>query len=374
LALAGGLLGTLLALSIVDAVVALMPPFTLPSETEIKLSIPVLLFALIVCTLAGVAAGLAPAWQAARTSAAEAMKDGGRTIGDRRFGLRRGLVVVEFALALTLLAGGGMAVHALIRMMSVDLGFRAEHLTTFSLPVPSGRFAAAEQAHLFYVALSDRIAALPGVTSASVSTGMPIRGGGFGRQFEIAGEPAATPDARPWTRVNMVLPSYHSTFGIEIRRGRVFADADRAGNRPVAIVNEAFAARYLSGRDPVGQRLLMAPFTFEMPGSPSPAPIEWEIVGVQADTANAGPGRPSFPDVVVPFAQNPWPTAIVSVRTAGGVVIPHAAIADILRTIDPTLPIAELRTIEQSLSESTAADRFYTVFFAAFAGVALLLA
>ncbi|MGH9308670.1 MAG: ABC transporter permease [Vicinamibacterales bacterium] len=372
LALTGGLLGALLASSIVDAIVALMPPFTLPSETEITLSIPVLLFTFIACTLAGVAAGLAPAWQASRTSAAETMKEGARAVGDRRFGVRRALVVVEFALALTLLAGGGMAVHALVRTMRVDLGFSADHLTTFSLPVPRGRFATPEQARLFYDSLSERIAAVPGVASASVSTGMPVRGAGFGRQFEIAGEGVATPDERPWTRVNMITPSYHLTFGIQILRGRTFTDSDRAGGRPVAIVNETFAARYLQGRDPVGQRVLMSPFTFETPGA-APAAIEWEIVGVQNDSSNAGPGRSDYPEIAVPFAQNPWPNAIVAVRTSGAAA-PHAAIADIVRGVDPTLPMADVESIEQTLSESTAADRFYTVFFAAFAGVALVLA
>ena len=374
LAVAGGMLGAFVASLVIDAIVALMPPFTLPSETEITLSIPVLVFALVVCTLTGVLAGLAPAWQASRTSAAETMKEGARTIGDRRFGLRRALVVVEFALALTLLAGGGMAVRALIRTMGVDLEFRADHLTTFSVPVPQGRFATPEQALIFYDALSERIAGAPGVFSASVSTGMPVRGPGFRRRFEIGGQRAADPEGQRWTGMNMVTPSYHSTFGIEIRRGRPFGSADRAGSQPVAIVNETFAARFLAGREPVGQRVLMAPFTFDSLGSDGPAPIEWEIVGVQADAANTGPGRPTDPEVVVPFAQNPWPQAIVAVRTPPGAPAPDLALAEILRSTDSTLPMAQVETIEQTLSKSTAADRFYTVFFAAFAGVALVMA
>jgi putative ABC transport system permease protein len=374
LAVAGGVLGTLLGFAIIETIVALMPPFTLPSETEITLSLPVLVFALVVCTLAGVAAGLAPAWQASRASAAETMKEGGRTVGDRRFGLRRGLVVVEFALALTLLAGGGMAVSALVRMMTVDLGFRAEDLTTFSVPVPRGRFTTAEQARIFYESVSDRIAALPGVAAASVSTGMPVQGVGFGRQIEIADARVADPAARRWTGVNMVTPSYHATFGISMRRGRVFVDTDRAGTRPVAIVNETFAAQFLAGREPVGQRIVMPPVTFGDGASSAPAPIEWEIVGVQADAVNGAPGRPARAEVLVPFAQHPWPNATVAVRTMSGVAAPQAAIAEILRTIDPTLPMARVQSIEQTLSQSTAADRFYTVFFAAFAGVALVLA
>ncbi len=371
LALAGGALGAWLASAIVNAVVTLMPPFTLPSETEITLSVPVLLFALAACTVSGMVAGLAPAWQASRTSAADTMREGGRTIGDRRFALRRGLVILEFALALTLLAGGGLAVHAWVRQMTAELGFRADHLTTFSLPVPRGRLTTADQMRTFYGSLAERIATLPGVGAASVSTGMPVSGAGFRRQFEIASERVADPEKRPWTDVTMATASYHATFGITIRLGRAFAETDREGGRPVAIVNETFAQRFLAGRDPIGQHIVMAPPAI---GASAAAPIDWEIVGVQADAANAAPGRPVVAEVVLPFAQNPWPTAIVAVRTIGDASVPWTAIADVLRTIDPTIPMARVQTIEQTLSRSMASDRFYTAFFVAFAGVGLVLA
>jgi putative ABC transport system permease protein len=373
LALAGGLLGAALASAIIDAIVALMPAFTLPSETEITLSIPVLLFALIVCTLAGVAAGLAPAWQASRGNAPETMKEGGRSVGDRRHGLRRTLVVLEFALALTLLTGGGLAVHALVRMMSADPGFRDDHLLTFFLPVPRGRIDAPEQMHAFYTQLSERIGGLPGVRSVAVSTGMPVVGPGFGQGFEIVGKPVANPQDRRGTGVNMVTPSYHATFGIRVLQGRSFADSDRAGSMPVAIVNEAFATRFLSGVDPIGQRVLMSPFVFGRSG-PEPPPVEWEIVGVQADVVNMGPGREPRPELIVPFRQMPWPRALVAVQTTGDAAGLQPAIADLLYALDPSLPMANVRTIEQTLSQSVAADRFYTVFFASFAIVALVLA
>ena len=372
LALVGGLLGALLALSLVDAIVALMPPFTLPSETEITLNVPVLLFTFLVCTLAGTAAALAPAWQATRANAADAIKEGARATGDRRFGMRRALVALEFALALTLLAGGGMAVRALVQQMTVEPGFRARDLTTFSIPIPRSRMTAPEQADSFYGALLGRIASLPGVASASVSTGMPVRGGNFRRQFEIASDRVPDPSSRPWTGVNIVSPSYHWTFGIEINRGRTFADTDRDHSARVAIVNEAFASQFLPGRDPLGHRIVMSPFAFAAPQPP--APVEWEIVGVQANASNAGPGRPPQPEVAIPFAQNAWPRVIVAVRTHPGLQSPLAAIGETLRALDPTLPMAQIETIEQTLSRLTAADRFYTVFLAAFAVVALLMA
>jgi putative ABC transport system permease protein len=377
LAVAGGAVGTLLAVAIVKAIVALMPPFTLPSETEITLSVPVLIFALAACTLSALVAGLMPAWQASRANAADAMKEGGRTIGDRRFGLRRALVVVEFALALTLLAGGGMAVHALVRLMTANPGFQAHHLTTFSLPVPRGRLATPDETGAFYGSLVERIAAVPGVAAVSVSTAMPVGGGAFTRPFEVAGSRAGDPAARPRTLVDAVSPSYHATFGIPLRRGRTFNDTDRPGSQPVAIVNEAFAAEFFPGREPVGERLVMSPIplaTGNGPASIDPPAIEWEIVGVQADVANAGLGRPTAPEVLIPFAQNPWPAAIVAVRTTGNDGVPVRAIADVVGNLDPTLPMARVQTIEQTLRASMASDRFYGVFLAAFAIVALVLA
>ena len=371
-ALLGGGLGALLAAAVVAAIVTLMPPFTLPSETEIRLSIPVLLFALGACTVSGLLAGCAPAWQAGRANVAEVMKEGGRAVAGGRQGLRRGLVVLEFALALTLLVAGGMTVSALLRLMSVDLGFRGARTLTFDLPVARGRLATAGEVEGFYRQVLDRTKPVPGVSSASVSTGMPISGANFGREFEIADRRVADLRRRPGAGINMVTPEYHRTFGIPMLRGRGFTERDRAGSRPVAIVNQAFVRRYLPGVDPIGQRVLFAPFIL---GATTPSdPLAWEIVGVHGDVVNAGPGREPYPEVEIPFWQNPWPRVTVAVHTEREAGAVQSAIADVLRPLDPELPMTNVRTIEQTLSLSLAADRFYTVFFAVFAAVALLLA
>ena len=136
---AGGAVGVVLAVVLVEVIVALLPPYTLPPEAEIALSLPVLLFALGACVIAGIAAGCAPAWQASRVDLVESLKEGGYSAFGRRHDLRRALVVVEFALALTLLAGGGMALHALVRMLNTDPGFRTDRLLTFNLGIPDGR-------------------------------------------------------------------------------------------------------------------------------------------------------------------------------------------------------------------------------------------
>jgi putative ABC transport system permease protein len=372
LAFAGGTVGALFASIQLDAIVALMPEYTLPSETEITLSVPVLVFALSVCAMAGVLAGCAPAWQAARANLGDAIKEGGRSIASGRNLLRRALVVMEFALALTLLAGGGMAARAFIRTMSVDLGFRTDHLLTMQLPVPRGRFTTPEEVEIFYRGLLDRTAALPGVTAASISTGMPPQGTSFGRAFEIVGRP---PDpANPiGGGVNMVTPQFYETLGIRILRGRAFTEQDRAGSVPVAIVNENFVQAYLPGVDPLTQRVRMQPFVYGT-APPGLESVEWQIVGVYGEVKNAGPINRSFPQIDLPFWQVPWPRTTMVVRTAADPLGVQQSLADVIRTLDPDLPMTNVATMEQVVSETMAADRFHTVLFGAFAAVALILA
>jgi putative ABC transport system permease protein len=372
LALAGGGLGALIASIQLDAIVALMPAYTLPSETEITLSVPVLLFALGICAMAGVLAGCAPAWQAARANLADAIKEGGRSIAGGRHLLRRALVVLEFALALTLLAGGGLAAHAFIKTMNVDLGFRTDHLLTLQLPVPRGRFTTPAEVEMFYRQLLDRTAAIPGVLSASISTGMPPQGTSFGRAFEIVGRPSDP--ARPiGGGVNMVTPQFYETLGIRILRGRAFTEQDRAGGVPVAIVNESFVKAYLEGADPLTQRVRMQPFVYGI-APPGLESAEWQIVGVYGEVRNAGPLNRSFPEIDLPFWQVPWPRTNMVVRTAGDPLGVQQGLANVIQTLEPDLPLSNVRTMEQVVSESMAADRFHTVLFGAFAAVALVLA
>jgi putative ABC transport system permease protein len=376
IALAGGLLGAALARVIIDAVVALMPAYTLPSETEIVLSIPVLLFAFSACAVAGLLAGLAPAWRASRTDIAEVMKEGGRSVSSGRDRLRRVLVVVEFALALTLLAGGGMAVRALVTMMSADLGFRAERLVTATLPVARGKLTTSSQTEAFYRTLLEQARAIPGAESVSLSTSYPIAGANFGTGWTLEGRPAQR--ARGGGPVNMVTPSYFSTFGIAMVSGRPFEETDRTGSVPVAIVNQAFVKQYLPDVDPIGRRVVFAPFAIPDPASPlrtaPPQPVAWQIVGVQRDVANDSPGSPVRPELTVPFWQMPWPRTVVAVRTTGPSANVVASLGDVVRRIDPGLPLTDVRTIEETIARATADDRFYTVFLAGFAAVALVLA
>jgi putative ABC transport system permease protein len=371
-AVIGGALGVVLAWSLLKVIMTAMPPYTLPSEADVRLNLPVLLFTLAASFVCGILFGCLPAWQAMRSNMNETIKEGARSVAGGRHRLRRALVVAEFALALTLLAGGGLAIHSLVKLANVDLGFRRDHLLTFSLPVPEGALKGNEAVNAFYRQLLERISALPGVTSASVSTGMPVYGTGFGMPFYFAGKPVDDPSKRPGVGFNMVSPDYYRTFGIRMTRGRAFTDHDREGTQRVAIVNDIFVKRYLSGIDPLTQRIMVEQL---IPGvTKLGPPLEWQIVGVYSSVRNGGPKDDGFPEIDVPFWQSPWPGVSVAVRTARDPAGAHQSLAAVIRSLDADLPMADVKTMDQVVEESLAGDRFSTTLLAAFAAVALLLA
>jgi putative ABC transport system permease protein len=372
LAALGGGLGIALAAGLLQVILAVMPDFTLPSEADVRLNVPVLLFTLGACLISGVLFGCAPAWQAARANVNETLKESGRSMHDGRNRLRRALVVVEFALALTLLAGGGLAVHSLLALANTDLGFRTDRLLTFGLPVPNDKLTTPDAIHNFYQQLLDKIQAVPGVVAASVSTGMPVQGTGFGMPFYIAGKPVDDPGKRPGAGFNMVTPGYYQTFGIKMKQGRAFTDQDRAGGLHVAIVNDTFVKKYFPGVDPLTQRIVIEEL---IPGVTKLGPaIEWSIVGVYGDVRNGGPKGDGFPEIDVPFWQSPWPGSGVAVRTTGDPASMQKSLAAVIHGIDPDLPMAQVKTMEQIVSESMRNDRFNTILFGGFSSVALLLA
>jgi putative ABC transport system permease protein len=373
LALVGGVVGVALGFGLLRVIVAIMPPFTLPSEAEVVLNLPVLFFTLGVTMFSGILFGCAPAFQAAGLSLSDTLKDGGRTGNDSgRHGLRRGLVVAEFAFAVVLLAGAGLALHSFWNLTRVDLGIRPAGVLTFSLPVPADRLKGAGEINAFYRRLLQEIRTIPGIQQAAVSTGMPIRGAAGGVQFSIAGRPVADTKERPGTAFIMVTPDYLDTFGAEVRRGRGFNETDTEGSLRVALVNEAFAARHLAGLDPLQEGLMISA---PVPGARAPGPpVEWRIVGVFRDVRAGGLRGEPTPEVYVPFWQAPWPQTRVAVRTSGSPQGLAKSLAGAIKTVDPELPMVDVLTMQQVLDQLMANDRFNAVLYSMFAGVALLLA
>ena len=232
LAAAGGMLGIISAAWLLQALLAVIPRGMLPSEADPQLSVPVLLFALLTTTVCGLLFGSAPSWQASQVDLNETLKQSGRTsAGSGRRRLRQALVVVELALAVTSLAGAGLAIHSFWNRTQVDLGVRTDRTLTFSLPLTRERLNTRERIEAFYRDLVERLRTVPRVTHASVSTGLPVQGTPFGGPFHLVGTPACDATSCPSTGVRMVTPDFLQTFGGTIVRGRGFTDDDKRRQR-----------------------------------------------------------------------------------------------------------------------------------------------
>jgi putative ABC transport system permease protein len=371
LAVLGGALGILLAFGIIDAITAVMPPVgtMLPSEAEIRISVPVLLFTIATTTLAGLLFGAAPAWQATRLDLNEVLKLGGRTGsgGVRRKALRL-LVVAEFSLALTLLATGGLALRGFWNLTRIDLGINTDNVLTFRLPVPEKRLKGPDQIRSYYGQMLERIQATPGVTNVAAMSGVPGSSSTLGTRFDIPGQPPTT--ERRSSSFLMVTPGFFETLGIRVTNGRSLNEYDTANSMRVAMVNEEFVRRYLSNVDPLTQRISVEEF---VPGAPRGKPLEWQIVGVYHNLRGGGI-RGDNPQVTVPFVQSPWAQASMVIKTAGDPKALMKSITAAVSSVDPDMPLAGLRTVDDIVSESLAIERFSVVLFASFGALGLLLA
>ncbi|WP_446745427.1 ABC transporter permease [Silvibacterium acidisoli] len=372
LALAGGALGVGVGYAMLRGLISVMPQDTLPSEASLTLNIPVLLFTLGCATLAGIVFGCVPAWQASRTDPADALREGSRSgtsLGRKR--LRQILVVGEFAMALALLAGAGLTIHSFWNLSRVELGVRTDHILTFFLPVPDSRSKEPAVITAYYHRMLDSIRAVPGVTSVEAATGTPLYGLGFGMPFTIAGgQTYSDPSQRPLTRFGMATPDYLQTFSIQLEKGRFFTEQDTATSPHVAVVNEEFVHRFLAGKDPLREGVMVEQL---IPGvTKLGPPIEWQIVGVIHNVRNdlRGPD----PQLYIPFWQIPWPSAAIAVRTANDPGAMTRSITDAVHKVDAEIAVSEPETMEQVRDNVLAGDRFTLLLFGTFALIALLLA
>ena len=373
LALFGGGVGVALGWALLRGMQAIMPVGILPSEADLSLNLPILFFTFAASVLSGLLFGCAPAWIATRVDPAEALKEGGRSgTGASRQRARRALVIGEFALALSLLTGAGLAIHSFWNLTQVNLGVSTSNIQTFFLPVPDSRPKDPAQINAYYQQMIASIKAVPGVKDAAVSVGLPLEGSGFGMPFTIAGQPDfADPSQRPGAGFDMVSSDFFKTYGIPILHGRAFSEQDTAASVHVAMVNQKFADKYFAGKDPLQQRINVEEL---IPGVTKLGPyIAWQVVGV-FNNVRAGGFRDDFPVIVIPFAQTPWPSANIGVHTSGDPAAMLRSISAAVHSVDPQIALAEPHTLEELKSRNLGGDRFIMTLMGGFASIALLLA
>jgi putative ABC transport system permease protein len=361
LALLGGTLGLLLAVWSLDLLVAVSPA-ALPRSSEIAIDARVLAFSLAVSLAAGLFFGLFPALHSFRANLSGLLKSGGRSAGGRVGRRARNLLVVsEMALALVLLVGAGLLVRSFVGLQSVDPGFDPGGVLTAEVTPLQAKYPQGKQRAAFYRALLERVAALPGVESAAATHRLPLNGNSA---FPLIVEGAAREGGNvPVINYRSVTPDYFRALAVPLLRGRLFNEQEAWETGAAVIINQSAAAKFFPGGDALGRRVATRA------GGP------WvEVVGIVADVREEGLGLDPQPALYLPYAQTPVPAMTLLVRAASDPQNLTAAVRSQVLQVDAGQPIANVRTLEQFLSEVSAQPRFNTTLLGVFALLALGLA
>ncbi len=364
LALAGGLGGVLLALWGTDLAVAAIPA-GLPRASQIRVDGMAFAFTLGLSLLTGLAISLVPAFQTGRGRLLEALKDGGRSAsgGTGRHATRSLLVVLELTLAAALLIGAGLMLKSFARLMQVDPGFRPAGLVAGRVGLPEARYPKTAQQIAFLDAVLARLQANPAVRETAAIAPLPLGSSRHSLTLAILGRPAPLPAVRLTAAWRTVSPGYFHTMGIPLLSGRDLSGRDGAGAPPVLLVNQTLANRFFPGESPLGQRVRIGYNE-----------LVCEIVGVVGDVKHAGLDAEAGPEMYTAFAQAPWPSVDLVVRTSAGAPIAAAALRTAVRQVDPEQAVARIQTLDGLISGSASKTRFVLALLALFAGLALLLA
>jgi putative ABC transport system permease protein len=367
LSAAGGSVGLLLATWLLGLIGALLPAASLPVPDELSLDGAVAAFAVLLIVLTGVAAGLAPALQLSRANVQETLQDGSRgaTEGVRGRGVRRGLLGLELALALALLAGAGLMGRTLLRLQDIDPGFDPRNLLTFTLSL--GGTPHNDARLQYFDRVSQVMAAVPGVAAVSAINHLPLAGDTWRFRIQPEGRPEPRPGDESSATWRLVRTGYFSTMRLRLR-GRDFDSRDRPDGLPVCIVNETMARRHWPGQDPIGRRVGVGT-----------SDRRWlTVVGVSAD-ARQSEWTGSVPEeIYAPYAQHAteFGSAELSfvVRTAGDPLELATAVQRAVWSVDSSVPISGTATMDRVIVDRLWRSRVTALLLGVFAAVALVLA
>jgi putative ABC transport system permease protein len=372
LALLGGALGLTFAGAGIRLIMAFLAD-KLPRSTAAGLDAKVLAFTAAVSIAAGILAGVLPALRLSRGDVNQALKQGlGRTDADSSGHRTRSILVVsEVALSLILLVGAGLMIRSFQKLHGVNPGFDSHSVLTMTAMVSRAKFPTPAQQIAFFEQVLQRVRTLPGVESAGVVDDIPLDNGGSHQPVAIEGRPTLPMSEQPEVDVRLTSKGYMGALHIPILRGRDFGDTDLAGRPAVTLISESMARQFWPGEDALGKRLTL---TF------SPEAVR-EVVGIVGDIKLDGldQTRPSA-TLYVPLDQvssaggwNSFPMTVV-VRSVSGSAGMVSAVSNAVHDVDREMPLRDIQTMDDLVSNSLTQQRFNMLLLGAFAGLALLLA
>ena len=338
----------------------------IPGWGKIAINTPVLLFTLVVSLSTGLIFGLLPALGASRPNVSDTLKEGApsASMGRRRGRLRNVLIVAEVAVSLALLATAGLMMRSFVHLEQVSPGFNPDRVLTMFIALPSAKYNSDQQVATFYEQLLDRVQNLPGVQSTAAANILPMSKMNTISNIRIDGRPEPKPGEEPGANVRAVSNSYFQTMQIPIDRGREFTSQDSAEGQQVVAVNEAFAARFWPGEDPIGKRVrLSGPLNTE----------PWRIVVAVVGNIRNQMDVPSPAEMYFPLRQQTRPTMVLVIRTATDPRRLTESVRAQVVALDGDLPVFDVMTMEDWRSISVLPQKIAGSLMAAFAGFALVL-
>jgi putative ABC transport system permease protein len=364
LALAGGVVGLLLAMWGTDLLVA-YGPADVPRLREAGVDRYVLFFTSGLATLTGILFGLAPALHASKPAPGSMLKETSRGVHTGRNRMRSALIVSEVALSLMLLAGAGLLIHSFWRLLHTDAGFDPKGVLALDIPLSRDTYPKREQQAAAFEQLIARMKTVPGVRDVSVVSNVPLTDFDIEISFNVEGRPPYKPGEELVADYTAVGSDYFQTMNIALLRGRVFTGSDTANSPSVMVISNAFAKYFFPNEDPIGRRIIL--------DGPNKTPRE--IVGIVEDVRRKGLDREVQPEMYFSHVQKPERRLNLVIRSTG----PDAskltpAVRAEIKAFDPKQIIWRTQTLEQLLSTSVAPRKFNMLLLGIFAGVALVLA
>jgi len=368
LALIGAVAGCLLAYAGIKMLPGITPQAGIPSEVEIALNIPVLLFSLGVAFLTALLFGLAPAFHAIRRNVVQGLSDSAKgASGASAYGrLRNTLVVGEVALSLVLLFSGMLLIRSFISLIRTDLGIRTENLLLVPLMFSTNQYQTTAERQALLSQVTPRISELPGVSSVAIASGLPPSGGPLS-EIEIPGRPQFE---KSNALVRWCGDGYFQTIGLRLLSGRPLAEPDVVNARRVAVVNQTLALRYFANEDPLGKRLTLP----SLAGNPDSVknPV-FEVIGVVSDAKNRGIQGPIQPEVFLPFTLTGRGSRLIIVRSAIDANQIVQAVRNEIHAVDRRVASTAIIMDDWLRTRTFAQPRFSLILLSIFAGLGLLL-
>ncbi|HMD21827.1 MAG TPA: ABC transporter permease, partial [Alloacidobacterium sp.] len=363
LSLVAGLLGVGLGWAATRALTRLSAS-QLPQGVPITMDLRVLLFAVGVSLLTGIAFGVFPALQLSRTDLNTTLREEGASTsaGRERARMRSLLVVGQVALSLLLLIGAGLLLRSFARLLRVDPGFDAHNVLTMNVSLPTVKYAKPEQQIAFFDDVLRRVSALPGVRNAAISAALPMSWKRITPMLP-EGQPDVPLGQRPFLDIEAISPQWFDTMRVPLRNGRGFSAADNAQAPKVLVVNETFARRFWPNQNPVGKHVVVGR-----------GPTASEVVGVAGNIRNKGLAEETQAQVYIPFAQLPWGNMNLLVRTDVSPQSVAAAVQKQISAVDADQPVTSIQTVDELMDSSRAEPRFTMMLLAVFSLAALALA